>query len=73
MKVATKRAVSEAFLHMLTVTAMLVIVSVLFYGKPPARSSFQQATATQSSAQPVAEIVRVTLTSDGSSARNDSQ
>jgi hypothetical protein len=28
---ATKRATSEAFAHMLAVTAMLVIASVLFY------------------------------------------
>ena len=31
MKDATKRATSEAFAHMLAVTAMLVIASVLFY------------------------------------------
>jgi hypothetical protein len=31
MREATKRATSEAFAHMLAVTAMLVIVSVLFY------------------------------------------
>jgi hypothetical protein len=31
MKEATKRASSEAFAHMLAVTAMLVIASVLFY------------------------------------------
>jgi hypothetical protein len=32
MKEATKRATSEAFAHMLAVTAMLVIASILFYG-----------------------------------------
>ncbi len=32
MKEATKRATSAAFAHMLAVTAMLVIASVLFYG-----------------------------------------
>jgi hypothetical protein len=32
MKEATKRASSAAFAHMLAVTAMLVIASVLFYG-----------------------------------------
>jgi hypothetical protein len=31
MKVATKRATSETFAHMLAITAMLVIASVLFY------------------------------------------
>jgi hypothetical protein len=31
MKEATKRATSEAFAHMLAVTAMLVIASILFY------------------------------------------
>ena len=31
MKEATKRATSAALAHMLAVTAMLVIVSVLFY------------------------------------------
>ena len=31
MKEATKRATSEALAHMLAVTAMLVIASVLFY------------------------------------------
>ena len=33
MKEATKRASSEALAHMLAVTAMLVIASVLFYWK----------------------------------------
>jgi hypothetical protein len=33
MKAATKRATSEAFAHMLAVTAMLVIASILFYWK----------------------------------------
>ena len=33
MKEATKRATSEALAHMLAVTAMLVIASVLFYWK----------------------------------------
>jgi hypothetical protein len=33
MKEATRRAASEAFAHMLAVTAMLVIVSILFYWK----------------------------------------
>lgn len=32
MKEATKRASSAALAHMLAVTAMLVIASVLFYG-----------------------------------------
>jgi hypothetical protein len=32
MKEATKRATSAALAHMLAVTAMLVIASVLFYG-----------------------------------------
>ena len=32
MKDATKRATSAALAHMLAVTAMLVIASVLFYG-----------------------------------------
>jgi hypothetical protein len=32
MKEATKRANSEALAHMLAVTAMLVIASILFYG-----------------------------------------
>lgn len=31
MKGATRRATSEALAHMLAVTAMLVIVSILFY------------------------------------------
>ena len=31
MKEATKRATSEALAHMLAVTAMLVIASILFY------------------------------------------
>ena len=31
MKEATKRATSEALAHMLAVTALLVIASVLFY------------------------------------------
>jgi hypothetical protein len=31
MKGATKRATSEAFAHLLAVTAMLVIASLLFY------------------------------------------
>jgi hypothetical protein len=33
MKQATKRAASEAFAQMLAVTAMLVIASILFYGR----------------------------------------
>jgi hypothetical protein len=33
MKVATRRATSGALAHMLTVTAMLVIASILFYGR----------------------------------------
>jgi len=33
MKEATKRATSAALAHMLAVTAMLVIASVLFYGR----------------------------------------
>jgi len=33
MKEATKRATSEALAHMLAVTAMLVIASILFYWK----------------------------------------
>jgi len=33
MKEATKRATSEALAHMLAVTALLVIASVLFYGR----------------------------------------
>jgi hypothetical protein len=33
MKEATKRATSEALAHMLAVTAMLVIASILFYGR----------------------------------------
>jgi hypothetical protein len=33
MKEATRRATSEALAHMLAVTAMLVIASVLFYWK----------------------------------------
>jgi len=33
MKEATKRATSETLAHMLAVTAMLVIASVLFYGR----------------------------------------
>ena len=47
MKEATKRATSEALAHMLAVTAMLVIASVLFYRveKP-----------SQSRAQPVQQI-----------------
>ncbi|HLZ03484.1 MAG TPA: hypothetical protein VKR55_15210 [Bradyrhizobium sp.] len=32
MKEATKRATSAALAHMLAVTALLVIASVLFYG-----------------------------------------
>ena len=32
MKEATKRASSAALAHMLAVTAMLVIASILFYG-----------------------------------------
>jgi hypothetical protein len=32
MKEATKRVTSEALAHMLAVTAMLVIASILFYG-----------------------------------------
>ena len=33
MKEATKQATSAALAHMLAVTAMLVIASVLFYGR----------------------------------------
>jgi hypothetical protein len=33
MKDATKRATSATLAHMLAVTAMLVIASVLFYGR----------------------------------------
>ncbi|MFK4559148.1 hypothetical protein ABIF94_007724 [Bradyrhizobium ottawaense] len=33
MKEATKGAASGALAHMLTVTAMLVIASILFYGR----------------------------------------
>ncbi|BAM90475.1 hypothetical protein S58_44900 [Bradyrhizobium oligotrophicum S58] len=33
MKEATKRATSEALAHMLAVTSMIVIASVLFYGR----------------------------------------
>jgi hypothetical protein len=41
MKVATKRVSSEALAHMLAVTAMLVIASILFYGN----SEFRRASA----------------------------
>jgi len=37
MKVATKRVSSEALAHMLAVTAMLVIASILFYGNSESR------------------------------------
>ena len=33
MKEATKGAAAEALAHMLAVTAMLVIASILFYGR----------------------------------------
>jgi len=33
MKEATQKATSEALAHMLAVTALLVIASVLFYGR----------------------------------------
>jgi hypothetical protein len=33
MREATKRAASGALVHMLAVTAMLVIASILFYGR----------------------------------------
>jgi hypothetical protein len=33
VKEATKRATSEALAHMLAVTSMIVIASVLFYGR----------------------------------------
>jgi hypothetical protein len=38
MKEATKRATSAALVHMLAVTAMLVIASVLFYNGSHRRS-----------------------------------
>ena len=44
MKEATKRATSEAFAHMLAVTAMLVIASVLFYGGSQRQSFGSQMT-----------------------------
>jgi len=37
MKNATKRVSSEALAHMLAVTAMLVIASILFYGNGETR------------------------------------
>ncbi len=37
MKDATKRVSSEALAHMLAVTAMLVIASILFYGNGESR------------------------------------
>jgi hypothetical protein len=37
MKHATKRVSSEAFAHMLAVTAMLVIASILFYSNGDTR------------------------------------
>jgi len=37
MKDATKRVSSEALAHMLAVTAMLVIASILFYGNGETR------------------------------------
>jgi hypothetical protein len=44
MKHATKRATSEAFAHLLAVTAMLVIASVLFYRvEKPSQSKAQAA------------------------------
>lgn len=76
MKLAKNMAVSEALLHMLTVTAMLVIVSVLLYGKPPTHSSLQQATKAEASARPVVETVGFTsqpLSSDSSSAPSESR
>jgi hypothetical protein len=41
MKEATKRATSAALAHMLAVTAMLVIASVLFYSGGGQRPNFQ--------------------------------
>jgi hypothetical protein len=45
MKEATKRATSAALAHMLAVTAMLVIASVLFYGGGSQRQSLAAADA----------------------------
>jgi hypothetical protein len=45
MKDATKRATSAALAHMLAVTAMLVIASVLFYGSGSQRQGLAAAQA----------------------------
>ena len=45
MKEATKRATSAALAHMLAVTAMLVIASVLFYGGGGQRQGLASADA----------------------------
>ena len=52
MKEATKRASSEALAHMLAVTAMLVIASVLFYRvEKPSQSKAQAVLRMERSAQ----------------------
>jgi hypothetical protein len=50
MKEATKRATSEALAHMLAVTALLVIASVLFYSSP-AQNTERFARQTEQSAR----------------------
>jgi hypothetical protein len=56
MKEATKRATSAALAHMLAVTAMLVIASVLFYGSSH-RQGMTQGLTTQGLAQGLAAHV----------------
>ena len=52
MKHATRRATSEALAHLLAVTAMLVIASVLFYRvETPSQSKAQAARQIEQTAQ----------------------
>ncbi len=52
MRDATKRATSEALAHLLAVTAMLVIASVLFYRvEKPSQSKAQSAPQMEQSGQ----------------------
>jgi len=61
MKDATKRVSSEALAHMLAVTAMLVIASILFYGNGETRRASAGANVTVGSATTYVDIQRASF------------
>ena len=61
MKDATKRVSSEALAHMLAVTAMLVIASILFYGNGETRRANARGNVTVGSATTYIDVQKASF------------